>query len=159
MLLHALQRGSVILADGVLVSAAWYATRRFGEPQRSAAFLLIVANAGLLLVDHIHFQYNGLLLGVPRCKVFVFSGTLPFPAMALAAGTSLGIAVLQVVGCSCLLTPEVVVVGILLWSIVCIEEGLDVLAAALFALLLNMKHLLACLTPLYLVYLLRHYCR
>ena len=49
--------------------------------------------------------------------------------------------------------------GILLWSIACIEEGRDVLAAALFALLLNMKHLFACLGPLYFVYLLRHYCR
>lgn len=58
-----MQRGSVIAADGVLLGAAWYATRRLAEPRRSAAFLLIVGSAGLLLVDHIHFQYNGLLLG------------------------------------------------------------------------------------------------
>ena len=33
------------------------------------------------------------------------------------------------------------------------------MGAALFALLLNMKHLVACLAPLYFVYLLRSYCR
>lgn len=49
--------------------------------------------------------------------------------------------------------------GILLWSIALIQEGRDVAAAFLFALLLNMKHLFAALAPLYLVYLLRHYCR
>lgn len=57
------QRGSVIATDAVLISGAWYATRREREPRRSLAFFLVVANAGLLLVDHIHFQYNGLLLG------------------------------------------------------------------------------------------------
>lgn len=49
--------------------------------------------------------------------------------------------------------------GILLWSIALIQEGRDVAAAFLFALLLNMKHLFAALAPLYSVYLLRHYCR
>ena len=55
----------MILTDGVLYSAAWFCTRRMKEPQRSVTFLLIVCNAGLLIVDHIHFQYNGMLLGTP----------------------------------------------------------------------------------------------
>ena len=57
------QRGSVIVSDAVLISGAWFATRREAAPCRSLAFFLLVANAGLLVVDHIHFQYNGLLLG------------------------------------------------------------------------------------------------
>ncbi|BDA51372.1 probable dolichyl pyrophosphate Glc1Man9GlcNAc2 alpha-1,3- [Coccomyxa sp. Obi] len=105
------QRLSVILTDVVLYGAAWFGTRKYKEPTRNLAFLLVVANAGLLIVDHIHFQYNGLLL------------------------------------------------GILLWSIALIREGHDLLGGLLFALLLNMKHLFACLGPLYFVYLLRHYCR
>ena len=63
MCAHCAQRGSVIATDSMLISAAWFATRREREPRRSLAFFLVVANAGLLLVDHIHFQYNGLLLG------------------------------------------------------------------------------------------------
>ncbi|EIE18017.1 ALG6, ALG8 glycosyltransferase [Coccomyxa subellipsoidea C-169] len=105
------QRISVIFTDTVLYGAAWFGTRKYKEPQRTVAFLLLVANAGLLLVDHIHFQYNGFLL------------------------------------------------GILLWSMALIQEGHDLLGGLLFAVLLNMKHLFACLGPLYFVYLLRHYCR
>lgn len=59
-----MQRGSVIVSDAVLISGAWFATRREAAPCRSLAFFLLVANAGLLIVDHIHFQYNGLLLGM-----------------------------------------------------------------------------------------------
>ena len=58
-----MQRLSVILTDIVLYGAAWFGTRKYKEPMRNVAFLLAVANAGLLIVDHIHFQYNGLLLG------------------------------------------------------------------------------------------------
>ncbi len=52
-----------MVTDLVLVSGVWYATRRLPARQRDAAFALAGASAGLLIVDHIHFQYNGLLLG------------------------------------------------------------------------------------------------
>ncbi len=38
-------------------------------------------------------------------------------------------------------------------------EGRDLAGAATFTVLVTMKHLFACLGPLYAVYLLRHYCR
>ena len=74
------QRGSVIAMDAVLISGAWFATRREREPRRSLAFFLVVANAGLLLVDHIHFQYNGLLLGALPSRLVALklsTGVLP----------------------------------------------------------------------------------
>lgn len=57
------QRLSVVILDLVLVSAALYAFRKLPCGQSIVHFLLVVSNAGLLVVDHIHFQYNGVLLG------------------------------------------------------------------------------------------------
>ena len=51
------------------------------------------------------------------------------------------------------------VTGILVWSLALVREGHDLAGGVLFAVLLNMKHLFACLAPVYFVYLLRHHCR
>ncbi|GAX80718.1 hypothetical protein CEUSTIGMA_g8153.t1 [Chlamydomonas eustigma] len=60
------QRMTVIASDLMLITAAYFIAK--AHPDRIAGgplmFLLIVGNAGLLLVDHIHFQYNGMLLGI-----------------------------------------------------------------------------------------------
>lgn len=69
----------MIVTDAVMVSAAWYATRRMQPGKASLVFFLILANPGLLLVDHIHFQYNGLLLGPPH-PAFPLP---PFPSQPL----------------------------------------------------------------------------
>ncbi|KIZ06304.1 alpha-1,3-glucosyltransferase [Monoraphidium neglectum] len=60
------QRASVSATGLVLAAAAWYATRgpEGSKPRAQLLFFLLVANSGLLLVDHIHFQYNGILLGI-----------------------------------------------------------------------------------------------
>lgn len=63
------QRLSVICADVLLYAGARAALiarhQTSGEPPGEAlAFALVVCDAGLLLVDHVHFQYNGMLLGI-----------------------------------------------------------------------------------------------
>jgi ALG6, ALG8 glycosyltransferase family len=47
--------------------------------------------------------------------------------------------------------------GVLLWSLLLLRDGHDVLGGAAFAVLLNLKHLFAYLAPLFFVYLLRHF--
>ena len=65
------QRGTVILSDVVLFIGAYLATKSMstlGEEGCGRApyftFLLIVTNPGLILLDHVHFQYNGMMLGL-----------------------------------------------------------------------------------------------
>lgn len=65
------QRATVILSDVVLFAGAYVATKSIsmlGEKGCGRApyftFLIIVTNPGLILLDHVHFQYNGALLGL-----------------------------------------------------------------------------------------------
>eukprot|EP00605_Chrysophyceae_sp_TOSAG23-4_P001637 GSChrysophyteH1.ASY1.ANO1.1798.1 assembled CDS len=64
----AFQRGSVIACDMLLLWSTWRYLSSF-TPQltpmnRVIIFAMIALNAGLLLIDHIHFQYNGFLMGI-----------------------------------------------------------------------------------------------
>ncbi|XP_053989067.1 probable dolichyl pyrophosphate Glc1Man9GlcNAc2 alpha-1,3-glucosyltransferase [Hylaeus volcanicus] len=60
------QRGSVILLDLVYAYGIREVGKVFCESWDSYAIFAILSlcNMGLLVVDHIHFQYNGFLLGV-----------------------------------------------------------------------------------------------
>lgn len=112
----AFQRLSVIVSDLVLMAAAFMYVRSSPDLRsrklgtQLLTFFLVVGNAGLLIVDHIHFQYNGVLLGM------------------------------------------------LLGSLAAMSCGHFLLAGFLFALLLNMKHLFVYAAPIYLLFILRHYC-
>ena len=60
------QRCSVI-SEFLLVWAApsCMNTSWLREPKRrNMVYLLLIFNAGLIMVDHMHFQYNGMLLGI-----------------------------------------------------------------------------------------------
>ena len=60
------QRLSVIMMDSLLIWTAWLylSTSSLSLPNQLKVFVLVVFNVGLLLVDHMHFQYNGFLFGV-----------------------------------------------------------------------------------------------
>ena len=57
------QRLSVAITDAVFLSGTWLITKSQSGSHKGAIRILVAANVGLLLVDHIHFQYNGLLIG------------------------------------------------------------------------------------------------
>lgn len=62
------QRFSVCVTSLVLVAAMLHATRDAKDNVKGlTTFVLVVANAGLIMVDNIHFQYNGILLGETLC--------------------------------------------------------------------------------------------
>jgi alpha-1,3-glucosyltransferase len=63
------QRLSVCATDLLLVAAMFKATRASSSTSTRGlvAFALVVCNAGLIMVDSIHFQYNGILMGA-CCK-------------------------------------------------------------------------------------------
>ncbi|XP_058104153.1 probable dolichyl pyrophosphate Glc1Man9GlcNAc2 alpha-1,3-glucosyltransferase [Magnolia sinica] len=58
------QRLTVIIADLILFYGAYRIARRLDMARRRMVFVLVVFSPALLIVDHIHFQYNGFLIGV-----------------------------------------------------------------------------------------------
>lgn len=105
------------------------------------SFLLIVFNPGLLWLDHIHFQYNGMLLGILLASLGCLMMGNNHCATSTAATTAASGEQLQ---------PASLGVGLF--------DLYHLLGAALFALLLNLKHLYLPLAPLYFCYLLERYC-
>lgn len=94
----------------------------------SIATLLIVFNPGIMILDHVHFQYNGMLLGFLLISMgFLNLGMSSSSILQTADNEKRKIK----------------------W---------DILGAIFFAVLITMKHLYMTLAPLYFVYLLRHCC-
>ncbi|XP_061431859.1 probable dolichyl pyrophosphate Glc1Man9GlcNAc2 alpha-1,3-glucosyltransferase [Lethenteron reissneri] len=112
------QRLSVTATDALLVYAAWECSRcvrgkvkgRPGELTLSPGLgfaALIVTNVGLLLVDHIHFQYNGFLSGLMLLSIarlyqgkvytaaFLFSLLLNFKHIYLYLAPAYGVHMLR----------------------------------------------------------------
>ncbi|CEQ39575.1 SPOSA6832_01113 [Sporobolomyces salmonicolor] len=61
------RRTTVIVSELVLVAAVLRWARRSQRPDQATAYIIsasLLFHPGLLIVDHIHFQYNGFLLGI-----------------------------------------------------------------------------------------------
>lgn len=54
----------MIVFDTVLIYGVYRLTRKLGLRERVLIWVLVVWSPGLLIVDHMHFQYNGFLLGL-----------------------------------------------------------------------------------------------
>lgn len=69
------QRLSVVASDIVLFYAVHRLGRRLGPVERRLLCLLVVWSPALMMVDHVHFQYNGFLIGVLMVSVsFLLEG-------------------------------------------------------------------------------------
>ncbi|XP_077235187.1 ALG6, ALG8 glycosyltransferase family [Tasmannia lanceolata] len=58
------QRLTVIISDLVLFYGVYRLTRNLNEEKRRMVFVLLIWSPVLIIVDHIHFQYNGFLIGI-----------------------------------------------------------------------------------------------
>ncbi|KAF2721206.1 glycosyltransferase family 57 protein [Polychaeton citri CBS 116435] len=61
------QRATVVLTELILAFALWMYVRSSPQgtkKQHHAAALSILTSPGLLIIDHIHFQYNGAMYGI-----------------------------------------------------------------------------------------------
>lgn len=57
------QRITVIVSDMCLFFAIYRLTKKLNHTRRWMIWVLVVCSPGLFIVDHVHFQYNGFLLG------------------------------------------------------------------------------------------------
>ena len=75
------QRLTVQITDFVLIFAVAYYFRLFSDPHPSkrtlTVFFLILFAPGFLIVDHIHFQYNGYLIGLFTLSIVLVYHVLP----------------------------------------------------------------------------------
>eukprot|EP01018_Ginkgo_biloba_P013764 Gb_35161 [translate_table: standard] len=58
------QRATVMVADLLLYWALWRCCRKLPLEKQRLVYIAVVCSPGLFIVDHIHFQYNGFLLGI-----------------------------------------------------------------------------------------------
>jgi alpha-1,3-glucosyltransferase len=139
-------RGTVIfVGDAIFFVGAYFATKAMsslGEDgcERASSyftFASLVGNPGIVMLDHVHFQYNGMLLGVLLISIScMVRGGAGRSVTSSSSSSSSPSSILQANNGRC-------------W---------ELLSAAIFAGLLAMKHLYLTLAPLYFFYLLGRHC-
>ncbi|KAI3758504.1 hypothetical protein L6452_06069 [Arctium lappa] len=125
------QRLSVIASDTILIYSIYKLTTDLESKKRFLIWVLVVWSPGLFIVDHVHFQYNGFLLGILLVSLgalqkgndliggFVFAILLCFKHLFAVAGPVYFVYLLRhycrggiLRGFSKLVTMGVVVVGV-----------------------------------------------
>ncbi|GAB4862007.1 hypothetical protein Ancab_037261 [Ancistrocladus abbreviatus] len=92
------QRITVMVSDFLLHYAIYRITKNLDQSKRILIWILVIWSPGLLIVDHMHFQYNGFLLGLLMMSIsaleegkdlrggFIFAGLLCFKHLFAVAG-------------------------------------------------------------------------
>lgn len=132
-------RCTVIFADVVFLLGAWALGQALhhknedkydhADKKRRWCTLLVVTNSGLILLDHIHFQYNGMMLGILLASLACLTQSMKITSSSSTTATCRAQRII-----------------------------LELLGAIFFALLLTFKHLYLTLAPMYFFYLLRRFC-
>ncbi|XP_072875816.1 dolichyl pyrophosphate Glc1Man9GlcNAc2 alpha-1,3-glucosyltransferase isoform X8 [Chlorocebus sabaeus] len=144
------QRFSVIFMDVLFVYAVHECCKcidgkkvgkELTEKPKFILSVLLLWNFGLLIVDHIHFQYNGFLFGLMLLSIARLFQRQGLPILSRLVLNSGGQAIL--------LPRLTKVLGL---------QKRHMEGAFLFAVLLHFKHIYLYVAPAYGVYLLRSYC-
>lgn len=92
------QRLTVIASDTILIYSIYKLTKNMDSKKRLLIWVSVITSPGLLIVDHIHFQYNGFLLGLLLLSLsalqngndliggFIFASLLCFKHLFAVAG-------------------------------------------------------------------------
>ena len=115
-------------------SAAVDACGAIAAPWSALLTLALLTHPGLVIVDHVHFQYNGLLLGVLLLCLSCLQWVCRLASLLLETGG--------------LLTNRVL-------PVVALGQGRTVAATVLFATLLCLKHTFVFAAPVFVVFALR----
>ncbi|XP_063497489.1 dolichyl pyrophosphate Glc1Man9GlcNAc2 alpha-1,3-glucosyltransferase isoform X1 [Symphalangus syndactylus] len=144
------QRFSVIFMDVLFVYAVHECCKcidgkkvgkELTEKPKFILSVLLLWNFGLLIVDHIHFQYNGFLFGLMLLSIARLFQRQGLPILSRLVLNSWGQAILP--------RRLTKVLGL---------QKRHMEGAFLFAVLLHFKHIYLYVAPAYGVYLLRSYC-
>ena len=92
------------------------------------ALVLLWSNSGLIILDHVHFQYNGMLLGILLASIGMMLRSIKVQRHKNADNNEFS------------------------------TKTYDLIGAFLFVLLLTFKHMYLTLSPIYFFYLLRRFC-
>ncbi|TPX48924.1 hypothetical protein SeLEV6574_g01777 [Synchytrium endobioticum] len=80
------QRLTVIISESVLFLASWRYAKNCPKEHVITQLALVFLNPGLIMVDNIHFQYNGFLYGILVLSInSIFDGNVLFGAATFAA--------------------------------------------------------------------------
>ena len=134
--------------ENIVTTAISSATKVSSQQKKAdVAFILLISNSGLILLDHVHFQYNGMLLGILLSSIAMMLQSIKTNYHQQQQQQCMIKSLHQTI-----MTEKTAQINNI------DTKKYDLLGAFLFALLLTFKHMYLTLAPFYFFYLLRRFC-